>query len=105
MAGFSMNDDARSIGSSVKGVGCQDVNLPRGPVHFCEAPGFLTSTVHADGDDQPATAVAVLVYDPVPLPGRDRGRGLLAQMDAAAAREVAASLMRLADQLDPGGVN
>lgn len=104
MAKFSMNDDARKVHSTIKSVGCQDLDLPRGRVHICEAPGCLTSTVHADGGEKPATGIGLIIYDPDPQPGTGVGRGLMAQMDADSAREIAASLLKMAQVLDPAGM-
>lgn len=91
------------VHSSAKKVGCLDIVVPRGPLHLCEVPGLLTTAVYANGNDKPATSVGVIAYrDPRPS---GQGHGYLAQLDANAAREIAASLLKLADQVDPGRMN
>lgn len=73
-------------------LGCLDVMTPQGPVHFHDAPGFMTTTIERPGV---ATSIGVLSYDP------EDGRGLVCQLDGDGARTMAASLLRLADEIDP----
>lgn len=99
--------DNRAMKHSVAGqlppIGCHEYITGHGTVHYCEAQGLMTSAVHAHGDHQPPTAIAVMVQLDA-APGF-RGRGLIFQMDAAAARDVAASLLKLAADLDPEVAN
>jgi hypothetical protein len=74
------------------------MQTPRGPVHVEEAPGILTLEIDRAGAPH---SIGVLVYEP--LPGR--GCGLIGQMDAKAARAVAASLMLMADRLEAVELN
>lgn len=67
---------------------------PRGPVHVEDAPGFMSLEVDRNGEPH---SIALLVYEP--LPGK--GTGLVVQLSADSARAVAASLMMMADRLEP----
>lgn len=73
-------------------LGCRDVETPQGVVHFHDAPGFMTWLVERQDIE---STVGIALYDP------DDGRGLVSQHTAESARSIAASLLRLADQIDP----
>ena len=89
--------------AEVPRIGCHELITGHGTVHYCEAQGLMTSAVHAHGDHMPATAIAVMIQlDPAP---NFKGRGLIFQMDAACARDTAASLLKLAGDLDPEVAN
>lgn len=70
------------------------INTPRGVVNAIDAPGVMT-LLALRNDDPKMSRVAVLLYDP------ELGAGFVAQLDASTARTTAASLMRLADKLEP----
>lgn len=77
-------------------IGCHDVDTDIGPVHFCGATGIMTA--HTTADDVPIS-VSLMVY----LMGihGNPGRGISIQFDPDGAREIADSLYRLANALDP----
>lgn len=104
MAELKRLDTSESIKSNscVEEVGCLDLDTPRGPVHFCEVQGIMTTVIRRG--ERPVEACAVLVYHP-PLQGADQGAGFLVQLDAEGARAVGASLLKLADQISPATVN
>ncbi|SKB32836.1 hypothetical protein [Sphingopyxis flava] len=77
------------------------VQMPQGVVLIEDAPGFTTALV--DHPEPSQRRVAVIVYDPDNDGGV--GRGFISQLPADSARVLAASLMRLAAQLDPGAPN
>lgn len=83
---------AVSSRSEATKLGCLNVLTPQGPVHFHDAPGFMTTVIERPGI-QPT--VGVMLYDPEP------GHGLVSQFDGEHARQMAASLLRLADEIDP----
>lgn len=76
-------------------LGGQRIETSHGTVEIVDAPGILTmlaiNPVPAD------SRVCILVYGP----GEPAGVGMIAQLDPGNARTVDASLLRLADQLDP----
>lgn len=94
------DSDCRKTGATVRSIGCQDIELARGDVHFCEAPGVITSIITHGEQEQAEGIIALLIYREA-RPGEDHGHGYLCQLDAAYAREIGASLIRLADQIDP----
>jgi len=88
----------RSQGEAIPFGACTVV-MPRGDIEAVDAPGYTTLLVtHSD----PAfNRIAFLLY----APGQDTrtpGKGMIAQMTADQARNIAASLVRLAEQLEPG---
>lgn len=80
--------------------GPRDVQTPQGVVQVEDGPGFQTLIVRSDNPAHQPT-VGFLVYDPDPAKCDGVGWGLLAQMEPDIARSIAASLLRLADQLKP----
>jgi hypothetical protein len=84
-------DTYETIRGEATKVGCL-MSTPHGEVDVLDAPGF--STLLIKHEDNAMSRVGMLVYDP------DIRTGMIAQLDADAARTVAASLMRLANQLD-----
>ena len=87
-------------GEEVTAIGCFEMDTNRGPVHFCELPGFITTTMTTSA----GAVVGMLIYAG-PMEGEQIGSGRYAQMSAATARLVAGSLMKLANQIDPQGTN
>jgi ABC-type amino acid transport substrate-binding protein len=83
---------AESTRGEATKLGCIDVVTPQGPVHFHDAPGFMTTVIERPGV---ATSIGVLSYDPA------AGQGMVVQLDGDSARTMAASLLRLADEIDP----
>ena len=94
------DSESRKTGATVRSIGCQDVELACGDVHFCEAPGLITSIITHSEQEKAEGVVALLIYRPAG-PGEDHGHGYLCQLDAPYAREIGASLIKLADQIDP----
>lgn len=100
-----MSDDPIELGTPTRTftrpamtpLGCHDVRTPQGVVHFCEGNGLFTSIVL--GDDEAPISGALMAY----IDGTEdkKGRGVVIQLDAGAMREIAASLLAKADQLDP----
>ncbi len=80
-------------------IGCQDVTLARGDVHFCEAPGIITSVIHLDNEET-KQVIAVMVYRDADQ-GRSTGHGYICQLNPKFAREIGASLIKLADEIEP----
>lgn len=101
---FRDDADIETGGSNVPRIGCHNVPTPNGPVHFCEVPGLMLSTIHANGADQPATSVALMVFRG-PLPGQSLGNGFILQADGSGARDIAMALLKMADEIDPNKVN
>lgn len=98
------NSECRHTGGTVRPVGCQDVELARGDVHFCEAPGLITSILTAGNQSKAEGTIALLIYREA-RPGEDHGHGYLTQLDADGARDIGASLIRLAEEIDPRGTH
>lgn len=90
----------RHTGVSVK-LGCMDVQMPRGLIHVHDAPGITSTELLVNGQ---FTSIGLLIYDDDHKASTmgDRGFGMINQLDAAAARSFAASLMRMATKLDGG---
>lgn len=88
-----------STTSSHARVGCMNVQFDRGVCHIHDAPGVSTLMV-ADREGKPVS-VGLVAYDCEP-DSSGKGFGLLGQLDADGARAFAASLCKLADQLDGG---
>lgn len=80
-------------------IGCHEVITPRGTIHYCEAMGVMASAVHGYGDHRPATSVGLMTYID-PCEHRPKGKGLIAQLDPANARTIAASLVQLAHEVE-----
>lgn len=74
-------------------LGGKTLRTPHGDVEVVDAPGFSTLLVMAS--DPSWSRVGALVYDP------ETRKGMIVQFDPASARASAASLLRLADQLEP----
>lgn len=94
--------DVSGISHTITGttpIGCADVETPYGLVHFCEGNGLFTSVIEANGEVTPPTAGAILVY--VSGENGEKGRGVMIQLNAGAMRDIAASLLAKADELDP----
>jgi hypothetical protein len=80
-------------------LGCMDVETPKGICHIHDAPGVLTVEISGDGR---VPSVGIMLYDPEPQTVSGKGVGFISQLDAGSARNVAASLLRMADRLDGG---
>lgn len=82
--------------SVIEPIGCHDVITGNGTVHFCEGQGVITSSITKAGK---AETVAVMAY----IDGNEtmRGKGVMVQLDPDAAREITASILRLADEIKP----
>lgn len=83
-------DYAKLKGTAYR-LGCLDVATDFGPVHAHDAVGVSTLTIVRG---KIPTTIGILAY------GED-ARGLVHQLTADGARELAASLLRLADAIDP----
>lgn len=90
-------DYEASRGCAVR-LGEQLIQTAQGPVRMADAPGITTMLV-SHAKDPEWSSVGVLVYDP------DATIGMVCQLDATAARTIAASLLRLAAELDTGKPN
>jgi hypothetical protein len=92
---------SESIETGAPLMGERIIETVRGPVLCNDAPGF--TTMLGKRPDPKDSRVVVLIYTaPDPAAGA-MGKGLVAQLDAAAARTFGASFMRLADMLDAEG--
>lgn len=85
--------DGENSTSESLALGPRTLRTPRGDVDVVDAPGFSTMLVQSE--DPEWSRVGVLVYDP------ETGKGMIVQFDPASARTTAASLLRLADELEP----
>jgi hypothetical protein len=83
-------------------LGNQTIVTPRGDVLTTDAPGYMTMLV--DHREAERRRIAFMLYNPGPS-SRTPGTGMIAQMTAAEARTIAASLLRLADRLGQGKAN
>lgn len=81
---------------SFEKIGPVFMKTPRGDVRVEDAPGFLSMEIMR-GDE--IVSVGIMVYEPKP----GKGEGLLVQLSADNARAVAASLMMIADKIEPVG--
>lgn len=93
-----MGDTPQLLNSNHPAIGTQLIKTVRGPVLAFEVPGSATSIARVGTAE---ASVVLMLYDPKPDEGGSHGSGMLTQMDAAAARNFAASLWKLADQIDP----
>lgn len=75
----------------------------RGKVMTEDAPGY--STLLLDSPIKERRRVAFLSYRPPTYASALPGTGMIVQMTAREAREIAASLLRLADWVENGGMN
>lgn len=75
-------------------IGPTEMETARGVIEVFDAPGLLV--LHIDRSTEP-DSIAIMVYEPEP----GHGQGLICQMSADAARATAASLMNLADLIEP----
>lgn len=80
-------------------IGPCEMETPRGDVVAHDAPGLLSLEIR-DRDGKIISA-AIMVYEPEP----GHGLGLIAQLGADAARSFAASLLRIADLMEPPTLN
>jgi hypothetical protein len=94
--------DAFASRSSLSKIGPLRLTTPRGEVELDEVQGLTTSNLTRDGED--LSRIAVVVYQPGPS-SRTPGKGLFVQLDPHAARSIGASLLKLADMVDPRGTN
>lgn len=79
-------------------IGPHLVRFKEGVVCIDDAPGVTTTMVERDGMPP---SIGLIVYDPGPG-DEGHGIGFIAQLPATIAREIAASLIRLAGKLDGG---
>ena len=81
-------------------LGCLEITTVRGKIHVCEVPGYITTTVSVAGDE----TIGVILYSP-PENGESHGVGSIVQLRPDFARNMAASLLRMANKIDPKGMN
>jgi hypothetical protein len=98
-----MQPERTATYGQTRGVACglagTSVMTPNGPVKIVDAPGITTLLVkHPDDPDM--NRVGVLLYTMEPS-----GIGMIGQLTADIARTTAASLLRLAAELDSGKSN
>jgi hypothetical protein len=74
------------------------MNTTRGPVLVEDAPGGMVGVMDSKNPD--LRRVVFVTYHP-PKEGKKMGTGEAHQMDADATRAMAASLLRMADRIDP----
>lgn len=86
-----------AVQSSLPPIGRNLIHTSRGLVDTVEVSGFSTMTISKHGKH---ISIAILLYQP-PEKGEKEGVGMLNQLDAPSAREMAASLLRLADDVEP----
>lgn len=88
-------EETRGVAVSV---GPMVIETPHGQVMVLDAPGLTTTKIERPGVP---TSIALIVYDPEPVPDLGNlGTALLAQLDPEIARAIAASLLRLANEID-----
>ena len=80
-------------------IGPIEMETPRGNCITHDAPGLTSLEVR--GEDGRIISAAVMVYEPEP----GHGIGFIAQMNADTARAFAASLLRIADLMEPPTLN
>lgn len=80
-------------------IGPVEMETPRGNCIAYDAPG-LTSLEIRDGEGKIISA-AIMVYEPEP----GHGLGMICQMGSDGARAFAASLLRIADLMEPPTLN
>ena len=83
-------------------IGPHLAETPQGDVMFIDAPGYTTAL--GQRADPSRSRVCMMLYDPY-LNRDEPGFGMVCQMTADQARSIAASLLRLASQLDGGKAN
>lgn len=76
------------------------METPRGACIAHDVPGFLTMEIR-DADGVEIISAAVMLYEPEP----GHGIGFISQLSAKNARAVAASLMAIADKIEPPAFN
>ena len=79
-------------------IGPHVVAMSMGEVLIDDAPGITTTLVERENVPP---SIGLIVYDPHPGAAGGHGFGLIAQLEPAIAREIGASLIGLANQLDP----
>jgi hypothetical protein len=84
------HETSRGTATSIAGL----IETPHGPMECVDAPGFVTMLI-INPEDSAQSRVGFLLYEP------EFKMGMVAQMDADQARMVAASFLRLADELSP----
>lgn len=93
------------ITTSFPDLGPMVVTTDVGPCLARDAPGIMTFVVNRDchcGRCEPGPpSIAVMVYDPIPMRGKRTGFGVVVQMAPDDIREIAASLLAMADEIDP----
>lgn len=92
-------DGYMAVTCAFPGLGGVQIQTPRGPVLLADAPGF--TTIRVNHDDAPS--IAVMVYDP-PAAGEEHGTGYIVQMTPEQARHAGASMIHLANLVEPGRV-
>jgi hypothetical protein len=80
-------------------IGPIDVETPRGRCTAHDAPGLLCMEIR--NEDGSIKNAAIMVYEPEP----GLGVGLLCHLGANTARTLAASLLRIADLMEPPTLN
>lgn len=98
MADMSSTLPKETVRGTAKPIGPTVIETPQGPMLFFDAPGCTTGAVIRDESDE--SRVIIMVYDPARRP-RDGGpgTGLIVQLDADAAAQIAASLLRNSDEI------
>lgn len=89
------------LNSSLPPLGPCAIVTARGTVQVEEVPGLTTLIINRAAG---ASSVALLVYRPAE-DSSQIGAGVLTQLDANSARNIAASLLKLANDIDPQAAN
>lgn len=85
-------DDATTSSGKAVPIGCMDVATTHGVIHFHDGPGFMTTRLERVNVKP---VIALFVYE------TDEMTGLCTQLTPEHAREIAVSLLRLANEIDP----
>lgn len=96
-----MADDViRTVDDQVTPVGDVTLVTVRGVVDAEEVPGAMSTKIQTTNDE----TVGLALYIP-PLAEGLHGRGMFVQLRPEFARNMAASLLRMANEIDPKGMN
>ncbi|WCT75931.1 hypothetical protein [Novosphingobium humi] len=84
--------------SRAPAIGPKVIDTVQGPMLFVDAPGCSIGAAIRDDADE--SRVVIMVYDPgLRANDGEPGTGFIVQLDADAAAQVAAALLRNADQI------
>lgn len=99
------DSSARYITDTVDTIGCQDLTLDDGaPLHLCEAGNLISSFMTGGAEPGPDSMIALVAYRDA-RPNGSPAHGYLVQLSPASAREIGASLIEMADKIDPKGTH